>query len=174
LTSGDELRVAADVSWSVSEKASLYVTGGFDEIDARQAGSEGFSMPDWYGDYSDRFYNVGGGLHVAGIGGKVDLQLDYTHAKGATDIDVTGGGGPSQFPDLGSTLDSLRARILYHWSETLEAGLQLRYENFSTDDWALEGVAADTLPTILTLGAQPYDDEVWMVGIGFRFLMGNR
>ena len=56
----------------------------------------------------------------------------------------------------------------------LETNLQLRYENFSTDDWALQGVAPDTLPTILTLGAEPYDDEVWMLGIGFRYLLGER
>ena len=141
LTDSDELRVAADISWSVSEKASIYLTGGFEDIDAQQAGSAGFSTPDWYGDYSDKFDNFGGGFRVAGIGGKVDLQLDYTRATGTTEIDVTGGGGPSQFPDLETTLDSLQARILYHWSEKLEAGLQLRYENFSTDDWALQGVA---------------------------------
>ena len=174
LTDSNELRVAADLSWSVSEKASIYLTGGFEDISTQQAGSAGFSTPDWYGDYSDKFDNFGGGFRVAGMGGKVDLQLDYTHAIGTTEIDVTGGGGPSQFPDLKTTLDSLQARILYHWSEKLEAGLQLRYENFSTDDWALQGVAPDTLPTILTLGAQPYDDDVWLAGISFRYLIGEQ
>jgi len=174
LTDSNELRVAADLSWSVSEKASIYLTGGFEDIDTQQAGSAGFSTPDWYGDYSDKFDNFGGGFRVAGMGGKVDLQLDYTHAIGTTEIDVTGGGGPSQFPDLKTTLDSLQARILYHWSEKLEVGLQLRYENFSTDDWALQGVAPDTLPTILTLGAQPYDDDVWLAGISFRYLIGEQ
>jgi len=174
LTDSNELRVAADLSWSVSEKASIYLTGGFEDISTQQAGSAGFSTPDWYGDYSDKFDNFGGGFRVAGMGGKVDLQLDYTHAIGTTEIDVTGGGGPSQFPDLKTTLDSLQARILYHWSEKLEVGLQLRYENFSTDDWALQGVAPDTLPTILTLGAQPYDDDVWLAGISFRYLIGEQ
>ena len=174
LTDSNELRVAADLSWSVSEKASIYLTGGFEDIDTQQAGSAGFSTPDWYGDYSDKFDNFGGGFRVAGMGGKVDLQLDYTHAIGTTEIDVTGGGGPSQFPDLETTLDSLQARIFYRWSEKLEVGLQLRYENFSTDDWALQGVAPDTLPTILTLGAQPYDDDVWLAGISFRYLIGEQ
>lgn len=174
LTDSDELRVAGDVNWSVSEKASVYLTGGLEDISTQQAGSAGFSTPDWFADYSDEFYNVGGGFRVTGIAGKVDLQLDYTRAIGTTEIDVTGGGGPSQFPDLEATLDSLQARILYHWSEKLEAGLQLRYENFSTDDWALQGVAPDTLPTVLTLGAQPYDDDVWMAGISFRYLIGEQ
>lgn len=174
LTAGDELRLAVDVSWSVSDKTSVYLTGGFDDIDSQQAGSGAFSTPDWQASHSDKFYSAGGGLRIAGIGDKVDLQLDYTRAQGTTQIDVTGGGGPSRFPDLESTLDSLRVRILYHWSEKLEASLQLRYENFPTEDWALQGVAPATLPTILTLGAQPYDDEVWIGGIGFRYLLGDR
>ena len=104
----------------------------------------------------------------------MDLQLDYTRADGNTEINVaSGAGGQSQFPDLDSTLDSLRLKILYRWSDKLDAILQLRYESFSTEDWALQGVAPDTLPTILTLGAQPYDYDVWMFGIGVRYLIGD-
>ena len=44
---------------------------------------------------------------------------------------------------------------------------------FTAEDWALQCAAPDTLPTILTLGAQPYDYEVWLAGIGFRYLIGN-
>lgn len=174
LTAGDELRVAADLSWSVSEKASVYLTGGFEDIDAQQAGSAIFAAPDWRASHSDEFLSYGGGFRITGIGEKVDLQLDYMRAQGNTEIEVFSGGGVSRFPDLESTLDSLRAKLLYRWSEKLEASLQLRYENFSTDDWSLQAVAPDTLPTILTLGAQPYDDEVWMIGIGFRYLMGGQ
>ena len=174
LTDSEELRVALDLGWSVSDKAFAYLTGGYDDIDTAQRGSTAFSTADWQASYTDTFYSFGGGFRITGIGEKVDVQLDYTRAIGTTDINVAGGGGPGQFPDLESTLDSLRVRLLYHWSEKLEAGLQVRYENFPTEDWALEGVAPDTLPTILALGAQPYDDEVWIAGISFRYLMGDR
>ena len=30
-----------------------------------------------------------------------------------------------------------------------------------------------TLPTVLTLGAEPYDYDVYAVGIGFRYRFGN-
>jgi MtrB/PioB family decaheme-associated outer membrane protein len=174
LTGSDELRIAADLSWSVSERASIYLTGGIEEIDAKQSGSEFFSTPDWRADHTDSFDNIGAGFRVAGIGDKVDLQLDYTHADGNTEINVaSGAGGQSQFPDLESTLDSLRLKLLYRWSDKLDAILQLRYESFSAEDWALQGVAPDTLPTVLTLGAQPYDYEVWMFGIGVRYLIGE-
>jgi MtrB/PioB family decaheme-associated outer membrane protein len=173
LTESDELRFAADLSWSISERASIYLTGGVEDIDGKQSGSEFFSTPDWQANHADEFNNIGAGLRVAGIGDKVDLQLDYTRAEGNTEIDVTSGaGGQSRFPDLESTLDSLRLKILYRWSDNLDATLQLRYESFSAEDWALQGVAPDTLPTILTLGAQPYDYEVWLVGIGIRYRIG--
>jgi len=175
VTDSDELRFAADLSWSISERASIYLTGGVEDIDGQQSGSELFSTPDWQASHADKFNNIGAGFRVAGIGDKVDLQLDYTHADGNTEIDVeSGAGGQSRFPDLESTLDSLRLKILYRWSDKLDAILQLRYESFSTQDWALQGVAPDTLPTILTLGAQPYDYDVWIIGIGVRYLIGDQ
>jgi MtrB/PioB family decaheme-associated outer membrane protein len=174
LTASEELRFAADLSWSISESASIYLTGGIEDIDGEQSGSELFSTPDWRATHADKFNNIGAGFRVDGIGDKVDLQLDYIRADGTSEINVaSGAGGQSQFPDLESTLDSLRLKILYRWSDKLDAILQLRYESFSAEDWALQGVAPDTLPTILTIGAQPYDYEVWMVGIGFRYLIGG-
>jgi MtrB/PioB family decaheme-associated outer membrane protein len=174
LTESEELRFAADLSWSVSERASIYLTGGVEDIEGEQSGSELFSTPDWRANHADTFHNFGGGFRVDGIGDKADLQLDYTRADGNTEINVvSGAGGQSLFPDLESTLDSLRLKVSYRWSDKLETILQLRYESFSAEDWALEGVAPDTLPTILTMGAQPYDYEVWLVGIGFRYLIGG-
>jgi MtrB/PioB family decaheme-associated outer membrane protein len=174
LSESEELRLAADLSWSVSDSASIYLNGGVQEIDSLQSGSELFAAPDWQANHTDRFHNFGGGFRVAGIGDKVDLQLDYSRADGNTEIDVISGpGGQSLFPDLESTLDSLRLKILYRWSEKLQTDLFVRYEQFTAEDWALQGIAPDTIPTILAMGALPYDYEVWLIGIGFRYLMGN-
>ena len=172
-TASEELRLAVDLNWSVSDTASVYLAGGYDDVETDQAGSGGFSTADWQARHTDEFYSLGGGIRITGIAGKMDLQLDYTHAMGNTRINVAGGTGPDQFPDLESTLDSLRARLLYRWSEKLETSLDLRYENFPTEDWALQDVEPDTLPTVLTLGASPYDDEVWIAGIGFRYSLGQ-
>jgi hypothetical protein len=174
LTDSEELRLAVDLGWSVSDKAFVYLTAGYDDLETAQRGSSAFATADWQAAYTDTFYSFGGGFRITGIGEKVDLEVDYTRAAGTTDISVTGGGGPPQFPDLESTLDSLRVRLLYRWSEKLEASLLLRYENFPTEDWALEGVGPATLPTILTLGALPYDDEAWIAGISFRYRLGER
>jgi MtrB/PioB family decaheme-associated outer membrane protein len=173
LTDSEELRLAADLTWTLSEKASVYLSGGFDAIDARQTGSAAFAAPDWRALQSDEFTSLGGGMRIRGIGEKLDLQLDYWRAEGVVDLDVAGGIGPSRFPDLESTLDSVRARMTYHWSEKFETSVQIRYERLPTEDWALEGVGPDTLATILTLGAQPYDDETLIAGLGFRYRVGS-
>ena len=46
----------------------------------------------------------------------------------------------------------------------------LRFESFEVEDWAL--VDPTTLPTVLTMGAEPYDYEVLAVGIGIRYTFG--
>ena len=51
--------------------------------------------------------------------------------------------------------------------------MDLRYQSFSAEDWALEGVGPATIPVVLTMGAQPYDDEVLIVGLGFRYQIGG-
>ena len=58
--------------------------------------------------------------------------------------------------------------------ERLDIDLNVRYEQFKTNDWAVNGVDPDTIPTVLTLGANPYDYDVWVVGVSFRYLVGGR
>jgi hypothetical protein len=81
-------------------------------------------------------------------------------------------GGDGSLPDIRSRLNSAQAEAVYRWSERLAVTLNLRFESFRADDWALQDVEPDTIPTVLSLGADPYDYEVWMIGIGFRYSIG--
>jgi len=172
---GEELRFTADFSWSISENASAYLTAGFEDIEAEQAGSEFFAAPDWRATHDDDFTTIGLGFRVRNIADKVDLQLDYMRSDGASEIIVdSASGGPSEFPELSSELDYLRFKLAYQYSARLEMNLNLRYQRFEAEDWALDGVEPATAPLLLSLGAQPYDDDVLMVGIGVRYLIGGR
>ena len=174
LIEGDDLRFAADLSWSLSDTASMFLNVGFEGIESQQAGSEQFSTPDWRATNSDDFYTAGAGFRVSQVAEKFDLQFDYLRSQGTSEINVSSAsGGLSRFPDLESTLDTLRVRLAYRVSERLELALRVRYESFEAADWGLEGVGPATIPVVLTLGADPYDYDVFIVGFGFHYLIGG-
>jgi len=173
VTYGEELRFTADLNWSVSESASVYLTSGVENIKSDQFGSAQSASLDWQASNDDNFVTIGSGFRVRQIAEKVDLQIDYMRSNGSSEIKLTSSGELSPFPDLESTLDHLRLKLSYYRSERLELSLSLRYQSFSTEDWALEGVGPATIPVILTLGADPYDDDVFVFGLGFRYSMGG-
>lgn len=173
LTDSSDARFTADLGWSVSDRTSLYVTGGVENIDSEQLGSEFSGPADWSATHEDSFYHFGGGFTVIAIADKFDLTLDYTHSDGQTEIDVASTStATSPLPDLESTLDSLRLELRYKHSERMDFDLDLRYERFDSADWALDGVQPDTMPTILTMGADAYNYRVWAVGLSFRYRIG--
>jgi MtrB/PioB family decaheme-associated outer membrane protein len=174
LLEGEDLRLAADLSWSFSDTASVYLNAGYESLESLQAGSEQFSTPDWHATNADKFVTAGIGFRADQIADKFDLQLDYLRSEGTSEISVDStSGGLSLFPDLESTLDSVRLRLAYRVSERLELAFRLRYEKFKAEDWGLQGVGPATIPVILTLGAKPYDYDVFMFGLGFRYMIGE-
>lgn len=174
IKSGDESRYTADINWAVTDNFSAFLMVGNESIDADQIGSAQSGEPDWRASHDDRFDNINVGFRWHEPDGKLDLRFDYSRGDGDTKILVSSENGDSTLPKLSSTLDSLRVETAYRWSDKLDVTLELRYESFSTDDWALQNVAPDTLPTILTLGATPYDYDIWALGIGLRYFFGNR
>jgi MtrB/PioB family decaheme-associated outer membrane protein len=175
ITDGDDLRVAGDLSFALADNRYLYLHGGYENIESDQLGSEQFATADWSARTTDRFYSAGGGLILRQIAGSFDVTLDYTRAMGSTEISLnTLAAGLGWFPDLESTMDSVRLRLVWHRSEQLAVNLGLRYEGFEAEDWALEGVAPDTVPVVLTTGAKPYDYDVVLVGIGFTYLLDTQ
>lgn len=172
LTDSEEVRVTADVNWAVSANSSVYLMYGYENIDALQLGSEQFDVWDWSATHDDTFNHFGAGLRWRQTDGKYDIRFDYNRSDGETTVDVFSlSGGQSRLPDLTSTLDSARIEAAYRWSDRIDATLDLRYEKFKVDDYAL--VSPDTIPTVLTLGAQPYDYDVWALGIGIRYRFGG-
>jgi MtrB/PioB family decaheme-associated outer membrane protein len=175
LADADEISLALDFGWSVSENTSLYFNTGFDMIESTQFGSESFAEPDWRADYEDEFRTTGAGVNFRELGERFDLQLDYMRSEGTSSIGLDSAADPAaQFPDLETTLDYLRVRLGFRQSERIEWNLYALYQTFETADWALEGVTPDALPLLLSLGATPYDDEQVIVGLGFRYKMGRK
>jgi MtrB/PioB family decaheme-associated outer membrane protein len=173
LTAGEELSIAGDLSWSVSDRISLYLSAGVENMQSEQAGSEQFGAADWRAQHDDDFTTIGAGFRVRQISDKVDLQFDYSRSEGTSSILLDSAAGEDPFPDLSSDLDYLRFRLTYARSARLEIDLNARYQRFQAEDWALAGVQPATIPVVLSLGAQPYDDDVVIIGLGFRYSLGG-
>lgn len=169
LRESTDMRIAGDVSWAATEKVALYLHAGYQEIESDQVGSEAFDIPDWQALHQDEFTTVGLGFSAAELTENIDLTFDYTRADGNTSITVDGGG----FPDLESTLDSVRLELAWRSSERMTWSAELRYESFSTEDWSIAGLEPTTLPTVLTFGADPYDYDAFLFGLGFRYHIGE-
>ena len=172
LNGAEEFRATADISWAVSETASVYLVFGQDKFDAHQTGSEQFGFWDWSAFHEDDFDHTGIGMAWRPSDSQFDVSLDYNRGTGKTRIALDSlSGGPSTLPTLESTLDSAEVEASYAFSERLQGTFNLRYERFELKDWAL--VSQTTLPTVLTLGAQPYDYDVYAVGVGIRYRFGD-
>jgi len=172
LNGAEEFRATADISWAVSESASVYLVFGQDRIDAHQTGAEQFGFWDWSAFHEDDFAHTGVGMTWRPSDSKFDFSFDYNRGTGETRIALDSlSGGPSTLPTLESTLDSAHVEASYAFSDRLQGTFHLRYERFDLEDWAL--VSQTTLPTVLTLGAQPYDYDVYAVGIGIRYRFGD-
>jgi MtrB/PioB family decaheme-associated outer membrane protein len=173
ITDGTATHWNVDLNWAASARTSIYVFGGQESIEADQAGSETFAGPDWFANHKDDFLILGGGMQLTELWDNTSLRLDYTRTDGETRISIdTSAAGPGPFPNIDSTLDSLRLTMNYQRSEKLGFDLSLRYESFQTNDWAIAGVQPDTIPTVLSLGADPYNYDVWVIGLSFRYRIG--
>ncbi|MDX1498434.1 MAG: MtrB/PioB family decaheme-associated outer membrane protein [Woeseiaceae bacterium] len=174
LLAGDSLTLAGDLSWAASERVSLYLHVSEEGIDAEQAGSTLFAAPNWTARHDDDYTAIGAGVRIRDIGAKFDVTFDYSSASGESEIIVDGpGAGPSEFPELESQYDDLRLTLSYRSSPRLAWTLEVRYQLFETEDWALEGLAPATARSLLSLGAAPWDEDVLAVGLGIRYRIGS-
>jgi hypothetical protein len=78
-----------------------------------------------------------------------------------------------EFPPLRTRSHGLRLEVTYQATPALDIIGTLRYEHYDGHDWALEGIAPDTVPAVLASGADPYDYDAKLIGLSFRYRFGN-
>jgi MtrB/PioB family decaheme-associated outer membrane protein len=171
LTSGLYQRYALDLNWTVNDKVTAYVNGGFDTNDTEQWGASTWSYRDWKGSVDDTYTTIGAGIS-AKLMDKLSLDLGYTWAQGDSRTQIQGTNA-GRFPKVTSDLNSLKADIRYAASEKLDLLFTWWYENLDSKDWALQGIGPATLPNVLALGADPYNYSVNYVTLSARYRFGS-
>ena len=171
LTSGRDLGLNADVTWIVTEQTSLHLFANRQEIKSTQRGSQTYSTPDWSGENKDRIDTIGIGVKHAAIKDKLDVGADYTVSRAHSDISVNTGASNPAFPNLSTSLDSLKLYANYRLKDNWSLLGGYWYERYDTRNWMLEGVTPGTIPNILAFGEQPprYHVNVVRLAVRYRF-----
>jgi len=161
-------------SASIDDAASVYLQGSYEDQELANFNSEAFGTTDWNSQHQDRFRSVDAGVRFGKPDGKFDGNVSFRYAKGTSEIGVNSSfSGGGSYPDLDTELTGGELDLGYQVNSKLELRFRLRYEDFTSADWALEGVAPATIPTVLTLGANPYDYDVVVTTLSFRYSFGG-
>lgn len=162
-----------EASWTIGETATITAFYGWNEIDARQRGSQSFGTADWEALTEDIARTGGASLRLPRLGGRLSLDLDWffgnTHGDVATFATAD---GASLLPPLRTRMNGGQIAARYRWSPALSVQAVARYEDFESDDWQLDGLEPATVPTLLALGADAYDYEVTLFALSFVYRFG--
>ena len=128
---------------------------------------------DWTVRHRDDMDSLGLGFTHAFIEDRLDIGADYVYAKSDGKIDVTTGSSldSEPLPDLRTNLHSLSLYGGYKLKTDMFLKVRYRYEQYDSDDWALDDIESDTLANVLTLGetSPEYDVHVVTLSLEYRF-----
>lgn len=148
LTATDESSLTADLAYMPESSWSATLFTGYDRYDSKQLGSAAYAQPDWSADIEDSAFSVGGRIDWQPDGGRFEHSLEVTRIMGKGDISVQG----AAYPETRATATRGVYRGKYQYTENLSAVLELWYERYDEQDWAVENVAADSVTRVLSLG----------------------
>ena len=171
LKSSTSYSLSGDLAYALSEETQLRVFAQSDRMNSEQAGSQRFSSPDWTGRVDDNFDVFGVGVKHVAMAGKLELGADLGYTRSHSDTAVsTGASGPS-FPTANTAMDRFKVYGTYHLNDKLSLLGSYWYEHYTSTNWALDGIAPDTVPNLLAFGVQPprYNQNVVRLGLRYRF-----
>ena len=166
LTSSRSTSVTFDGALVVGLHMSFHAFATHERHENDQAGSQNFTIPDWFATKEDV-------INSFGIGGEYEMpfeglafNLEFVRSEATGDIDIRGETG---FPDLEDTVTSVEAGARYRVNPDVTTGLSYYYERLETDDWMVKGIEPDTIPSVLTLGSGQVEYDNHMIAAYVRY-----
>ena len=152
---------------------SAYIDGGYERLFNLQNGYSGLDTAPWLVADTERYWNLG-------VGGRWTpqerwtLSLDYLMAPSYDNTDTTPAIGLQQaFPQNTTKLDSTRLDLAYRATSAMQIHFRYTRETYNSSDWALNGVGPSTVPNLLAMGIQPYQDNVNLFALSMRYQFGR-
>ena len=159
LKSSEVRNAGLDVSWAAGDDWSLFAWISRDEMDSSLSGAEDIAAVPWNTHTEDEFLTAGLGANVQ-VSGRLSLRVDFVSSESEGDIlttDVEGGG---YFPTLRTDLRNLRLQVEYRTGPRWAWNFYVEHEKYDSSDWAIDGFGPDSIPDVLTFGAESPDYSV--------------
>lgn len=171
LTESKDITYSADATAILSEKTNLYVYLNHEKINSTQLGSSTATTPDWTGQNEDTVNTLGLGVKHTFIEKKLNVGADYNVTKSRGKVLVDTGAVGAGFPDNTVDLQTLKLYATYQMRDNLSLKGTFVYERFDSTNWSIDGVAPDTIPNVLSLGAvsPTYNVHVIMMSLRYKF-----
>ena len=176
LNNAEVTSMSIDAGWYPQEHVSL--TGFYtrEKYDAAQSARAFFndssaqdSANDWFVDSRDKvdtwhfalaFSDIGEGRGWKGV----DFGLDYTFSNTRSNIDVTAVTAyTAPLPELQAKMRTFTLWGSAQVSDSSSIRLEAENAELATRDWALDGVAPDTLANVLLLSESAANYDLWLI-----------
>ena len=148
-----------ELQYRVSEALNINIDYSATNIESAQAGTT------WSADNKDRMNVVHGGANYELKKYKLLLGADITFANAVGDITVSTGDG---FPSLKSTRKTVTLFADYSLNDHSVVHAFFGYEDYDEENWAINGVAPNTLDNVLTLGEVSPSYSIGIFAISYK------
>jgi MtrB/PioB family decaheme-associated outer membrane protein len=171
LTDGRDISVNADASVVLTDATSMHAFAGWQEIKSEQVGSSAFATPDWFAKNDDTINSFGVGVKHTLIKDKLDIGADYALSHSTGEVSVATGSPGADFPDLKTSLDSVKLYADYRMKDNMTLHAAYWYESYDADDWMLDGVNSGTVSNLVAFGTSSpdYDVHALMLSLRYKF-----
>lgn len=127
----------------------------------------------WSAAHDDHIDTAGAGMKWTLAGDRLELALDYLHARSDSDITVLAGSalGALPLPSATNRLRSLSVQADWRFDAAWSARVRLWNERFRFADFTLDGIEPNQLANVLLLGegTPDYDVNVLFATVSYRF-----
>lgn len=172
LTDARDVAYTLDISAAPRDNLTVSAFYGRERIESTLASSAAFGFPDWTADQRDTIDSFGLTLEARDVvRDGFDAGIDYGYSSGKGRITMRTGVPVEPLPDLESRLNTVKLYGRYRINDRLSLRVDYLYERYRSKDFALDDVAPDTIPSVLTLGEESPNYSAHFIGtsLNYRF-----
>jgi len=171
LTASRDTNYTINLGLQPSQHVSLSAYYTEEHILNDQAGSQNFSVADWYGDRKDVVHTAGMDVewkNVAMTHWGIGASFLYQLARG--EIAVMKGGAVAPFPNIVERMQGVQLYAKRELSDHLALRFGYGFQRYRSNDWALDNVGPATIPNVLTLGIQSPNYTINIVAVSVQYV----